>query len=132
MIGRRSGSTLVEFAMAFPVLLLTLVGGTQIMLWSMAEGATHLAAQSGALYAVAAGVTPQQGAQYAALQLRRFSPGATVAVACQTSTADLDVCGRSSGGWVTLTVSGRLPSLFSFAPLPVDATVRLRQETFQP
>ena len=124
----RSGATLPEFALTFPLLLLVLLAVLQFALVVHAGQVVTAAAQEGARVAATEGRTPQEGEAYAAALLRAGlgAPAATFAVAVAYEPPSGDTTVASVSGTYPLTVP--LPG----GGIPLRATARLRTERFRP
>ena len=130
------GSTLLEFALAWPVFLLGVFGAVELSIWSVEVMAVRSAALAGARAASAAGAGPEAGAGVALITLQPFLAGATAAAWCPGDLSPRPpvwVCARRLDGAVEVQVGGEVPSLvpmFGRAGLPVGADVILSLESF--
>ena len=130
------GSTLLEFAVAWPVFLLAVLGSIQLSIWSVEVLAVRSAALAGARAATAAGSGRAVGSAVAVRSLQPFLAGARAAAWCP---GDHDqrpavwVCSAVAAGSVEVRVGGAVPALVPLAGglgLPVGADVILSVENF--
>ncbi len=128
------GSALVEFALAWPVALLLVVGAVQTALWAGESFAARSAVLAGARAGTVAGAGADVAAKVAFRALRPAIFGTSVTLSCASPPASgLDVCARDLGSAVEVDVSGTVPGLVPVGPgggLPVSARVVLQKETF--
>lgn len=128
------GSTLVEFALAWPVALVLLLGAVQVALWAGESFAARAAALAGARAGTVAGGSADVAAKVAIRALRPTVLGAFVTASCASPPrSGLEVCARDRGDELEVDVAGVVPALVPLAPdggLPVSARVVLQKETF--
>lgn len=136
--GPEQGTALVEFALAWPIVLLLVLGAVELAVWESEAAAVRYAAVAGARAGTAAGA----GAALAsAVTLRVVSAslvGTTASQWCPTDAWPAPavwVCATDTGVAVQVDVGGSVPSLVPLVAgggLPVRAHVLLRKETFVP
>ncbi len=137
-MNRRShGAALMEFALAWPVALLLVLGTVELALWASETFAARSAALAGARAASVAGSNPSAGELVAAQSLGATVFGARVVRSCPAGPAgpSVRVCARDLGAAVEVDVDGALPSLIPIvagAALPIHAHVVIEKETFVP
>jgi len=134
--GREQGTALVEFALAWPIVLLLVLGAVELAVWESEAAAARYAAVAGARAGTAAGA----GAMVAsAVTLRVISAslvGTTASQWCPTDARpapEVWVCATDTGAAVQVDVGGSVPSivpLLGGGGLPLRAHVQLRKETF--
>lgn len=126
----------MEFALAWPVALLLVLGCVEISVWGSEAYAARAAALAGARAATVSGASPASGE---AVALRALAPslvGTTAGVWCPAqggAPAQVWVCVRDLGSTVEVTVGGTVPALVGLVPgggLPLHADVVLEKETF--
>lgn len=122
-IGVEQGSSSVEFAILFPVIVVLLFAGPQLALWYLAREAADAAAQVGTRAASISGAAGEAGQTAAVNYLARLGSGAitgyTVTEADTATTVSVHI---------TAAVPGVIP-LPGFAPT-VDVTVVRGRERF--
>jgi Flp pilus assembly protein TadG len=133
---QQSGTALVEFALAWPIVLLLVLGSVELAVWESEAAAARYAALAGARAGTAAGA----GAVVAsAVSLRAIS--ASLVGTRASSWCPIDarpapavwVCATDTGVDVQVDVGGSVPSLVPLVAgggLPLRAHVQLRKETF--
>lgn len=134
--GRERGTALVEFALAWPIVLLLVLGAVELAVWESEAAAARYAAVAGARAGTAAGA----GAVVAsAVTLRVISAslvGTTASQWCPTDARPepaVWVCATDTGAAVQVDVGGSVPSLVPLVAgggLPVRAHAQLRKEAF--
>ena len=134
--GRDQGTALVEFALAWPIVLLLVLGAVELAVWESEAAAARYAAGAGARAGTAAGA----GAVVAsAVTLRVMSAslvGTTPSQWCPTDARPAPavwVCATDTGATVQVDVGGSVPSLVPLVAgggLPVRAHAQLRKEAF--
>jgi Flp pilus assembly protein TadG len=130
------GTALVEFALAWPIVLLLVLGAVELAVWESEAAAARYAAVAGARAGTAAGA----GAVVAsAVTLRVISAslvGTTASQWCPTDARPAPavwVCATDTGAAVQVDVGGSVPSLVPLVAgggLPVRAHAQLRKEAF--
>ncbi len=135
----QSGSTLLEFALAWPVLLLLALGSVQLGVWSAESFAVRSAAAAGARAGSAVGAGPGAAAAVTLATLRPSLAGVALSRWCPGDPpgppAGVWVCASPASGAVRVRVAGRVPALVPLAAgrdgLPVRADVSVQQEVFR-
>ena len=132
---RSRGSTLVEFALAWPLVLALVYACIQLAIWGAEEHAAHSAALAGVRAGSAANGDAGTAAEIAVAVLRPSLVGASLAVSC----ADADVrepgafvCARELTGAVDVTIAGSVPALVPLmgSGLPISAHAVIAKEAF--
>jgi len=130
------GAAMVEFALAWPVAILLVLGSVELAVWVTESFAARSAALAGARAASVAGASPEVAA---AVTIRVLAPtliGVRATAWCQSqggATPPLWVCARELGSTVQVDVGGSVPALVPLATgrgLPLHAHVALKKETF--
>ncbi|MEO8744909.1 MAG: TadE family protein [Candidatus Dormiibacterota bacterium] len=130
------GAAIIEFALAWPVALLLVLGCVELSVWGSESFAARSAALAGARAASVAGSDPQVAV---IVTLRALGPslvGARAGPWCpgQGGTPpSVWVCATDLGGSVQVDVGGSVPSLVPVVPgrdLPLRAHVVLKKEIF--
>jgi hypothetical protein len=134
---RRGGSALVEFALAWPLVLVLVLGAVQLGVWAGEAHAVRTAALAGAESASTSGGSEETAQQVALSVLRPSLVGVDAAAWCPEAgtapPAPVWVCASGSEGEVRVRVGGRVPSLVPIPladGLPVAADIRLQREAF--
>lgn len=130
---RCRGAALVEFALAWPVALLLVLGAVQVTLWASESFAARAAILAGARAATVGGSTADVAAKVAVRALRPMIVGTAVRASCANEDSSyLRVCARDLGDAVVVDVDGTVPALVPLigGGLPVDAQVILQKELF--
>ena len=133
MTRRCRGAALVEFALAWPVALLLVLGAVQITLWATESFAARAAILAGARAATVGGSSPDVAAKVAVRVLQPAIFGTSVRASCARATAaDLRICARDLGDAVEVDVDGTVPALVPLIAggLPIDGQVILQKELF--
>jgi Flp pilus assembly protein TadG len=137
-MSRSAGSALLEFAIAWPVALLLVLGSVQLAVWGSAAFAAKQAALAGVRAGSAADGTAALARSAALASLRPVLVGTTAQAWCPASgrtPPSVWVCVTSSAATVEVRVGGSIPSLLPLLPgaggLPLDADVALARETFR-
>ena len=130
------GTALLEFALAWPIVLLLVLGAVELAIWESETAAARDAALAGARAGTAAGA----GAAVASgVTLRAFSAslvGTMASAWCPTDGPPAPavwVCATDTGAAVRVDVGGSVPSLVPLVAgkgLPLRAHVELGKETF--
>jgi Flp pilus assembly protein TadG len=130
------GTALMEFALAWPVALLLVLGAVETAVWATETFAARSAALAGARVGAIAG-TPADRA--AAVTLNTLSPslvGVTASTWCPGQTGrrpEVWVCATDVGSAIQVDVGGSVPALVpivSQSGIPLRAHVVLEKETF--
>lgn len=117
------GSSSVEFAILFPIIVILLFAGPQLALWYFAREAADAAAHAGARAASVRGATGGAGREAADQYLARLDTGAITSYS---------VAEQDTATTVTLHVTAEVPNVIplpGFAPT-VDVTVTRGKERF--
>lgn len=126
----------MEFALAWPVALLLVVGCVQLSIWGVETYAAHAAALAGARAAAVAGADAHVASQ---VTLRSINPSLAGARALAWCPGDgpqpsaVWVCVTDRGTTVEVSVGGEVPALIPLlgaAGLPLHADTVLNRETF--
>jgi hypothetical protein len=135
---RQNGGALLEFAIAWPVALLLIVGSVQLAVWGSEAFAAKQAALAGARAGIAADGSIGLARSAALASLRPVLVGATAAAWCPSSGGarpSVWVCVTWSVMRVEVRVGGSVPALLPLLPgaggLPLGADVTLERETFR-
>lgn len=132
---RAKGAAILEFALAWPVALLLILGSVELAVWAAESFAARSAALAGARAASAAG-SPDVAA---AVTLRSLAPslvGVRPVAWCPghvEAVPPVWVCAVDLGSAVEVDVGGSVPALVPIAPgggLPLHAHVVLQKEAF--
>lgn len=124
--GRKRAQSLVEVALAFPLLILAGVGVVQFSLWMHAEGVVTAAVQDGARVASSETGTLADG-QAVAAALLRDGLGPSAALVSVIPTQDAAA--------VRFEATGTLPAIFpwgSVTTIPLHATALMARDRFIP
>jgi TadE-like protein len=129
------GTALIEFALAWPVALLLVLGAVEMAVWSVETYAARSSALAGARVGAIAGMPPDRAAD---VTLRTLSPslvGVTPEAWCPGSNRrpTVWVCATDLGSAIEMDVGGFAPALIPMVPgigLPLKAHVVLEKETF--
>ncbi|GAC1506858.1 MAG: hypothetical protein NVS1B3_06790 [Candidatus Dormibacteraceae bacterium] len=130
------GSALVEFALAWPVALLLVLGCVELSVWSAESFAARSAALAGARAASIAGSDARAAATVTVHVLSPSLVGTRARSWCPDQRSDpppVWVCATDLGGAVQVEVGGSVPALVPMGPssgLPLRAHVVLKKETF--
>lgn len=121
--GRDRGSSSVEFAVLFPVIVTLLFAGPQLALWYFAREAAEAAAHAGARAASVSGAAGGAGQEAADQYMARLGTGAITRYSVDE---------RDTATTVTVHVTAEVPNVI---PLPgfsptVDVTVARGKERF--
>ena len=121
--GNERGSSSVEFAILFPIIVVLLLAGPQLTLWYFAREAADAAAHAGARAAAVSGASGGAGQAAADTYLASLGSGAIT---------DYSVTERGTATTVSLHITASVPNVI---PLPgfsptVDVTVVRGRERF--
>lgn len=135
---QQPGSTLLEFAIAWPVALLLVAGSVQLAVWSSQAYAAKQAALSGARAGSAADGTAALTESVTLASLRPLLIGTRASAWCPASrgpSPPVWVCVSWSGTAVEVRVGGSVPAILPLVSgvrgLPLNADVALVRETFR-
>jgi TadE-like protein len=130
------GAALMEFALAWPIALVLVLGAVQTAVWGSETFAANSAALAGARAGAVAGADP---AVAVGVTLRALSPsliGVAASAWCPDESRPLPpvwVCARDLGGAIEVEVGGDVPSLVPIVNqgrLPLHAHVVVQKEVF--
>ena len=130
------GTALVEFALAWPVALLLVLGCVELSVWGAESFAARSAALAGARAASVVGADPRVAATVTVRVLTPTLVGARAAAWCPAQHGDpppVWVCATDLGGAVQVEVGGSVPALVPVGHgggLPLRAHVVLQKEAF--
>ncbi|MGH7777018.1 MAG: TadE/TadG family type IV pilus assembly protein [Candidatus Dormibacterales bacterium] len=130
------GQALVEFAVAWPVALLLVLGCVQLGVFAAESQAAREAALGGARAGTAVGSAAGSAGPVAVAALQPWLPGTRVGLWCPGSPGrpQVWVCVREATTSVEVSVGGRVPALVPLVPgggLPLSADARLDRERFR-
>jgi Flp pilus assembly pilin Flp len=130
------GAAMVEFALAWPVALLLVLGSVELSVWVAESFAARSAALAGARAAAVAGASPRVATTVTIRVLAPSLVGVSAAPWCPGqggAQPPLWVCARDLGSAVQVDVGGSVPALVPLAAgrgLPLYAHVALQKESF--
>ena len=133
------GAAILEFALAWPLVLLVALGAVQLAVWSAEVESAHFAAAAGARVGSAVGADQATATQVALAALRPSLVGARAVAWCPGQGSPpgpgvLGVCTTRSSLGTTVTIAGSVPALVPLVPgaygLPVWGHTALPLEAF--
>jgi Flp pilus assembly protein TadG len=130
------GSALIEFALAWPIVLLLVLGSVELAVWASEVAAARGAAIAGARAGTVAGASADVAARVAARALSASLIGVRAAAWCPgnaTRPPPVWVCATDQGSALRVDVGGTVPALvplISGTGLPLNAHVALDKETY--
>lgn len=129
------GSALIEFALAWPVALLLVLGCVEIAVWEAEAYAARSAALAGARAASVAGADPRVAQEVARRSLAPSLAGASPAAWCpgEPGSPRVWVCVSDRGTAVEVVIGGSVPTLVPWLGsqgMPLHADVWLEKERF--
>lgn len=135
---RRSsrGAALMEFALAWPIVLLLVLGAVQMSVWASEAAAARDAALAGARAGTVAGADVDVAARVTLRVMSASLVGVSASAWCPADTRPrpvLWVCATDRGDLLQVDVGGAVPSLVPLVRgpgLPVQAHVVLNKERF--
>lgn len=131
---RQRATALVEFALVWPVLLLSTLGATELAVWSGEASGARSAALAGAQAGAGAGGGAGVAQTVATHVLSSVVTGSTVTAWCGGGTPPpVWVCATDLGSAVEVTVGGSVPALVPLlgrSGLPLHADARVPKEVF--
>jgi hypothetical protein len=136
MTRRSRGTALMEFALAWPIVLLIVLGAVEVAIWESEAAAAHDAALAGARAGTVAGSGPDAAAGVTLRLLSASLVGIKPSGWCPrdgTPAPPLWVCATELGAALQVEVGGSVPSLVPLVPgrgLPLHARVVLDKERF--
>ena len=132
------GAALVEFALAWPVVLLLVLTCVEMAVWSAEAQAARAAALAGARAATPAAAQPELASAITVRVLDASLVGVVAAPWCPGSSGSIPqvwVCARERGGAIEVIVGGAVPALVPMigaVGLPLRADAVLPKEAFVP
>jgi hypothetical protein len=137
MKGRSRGTALMEFALAWPIVLLLVLGAVQIAVWESEVRSAHDAALAGARAGTVAGAGAGVAARVAIRVMSTSLVGVGVSAWCPRDMAPMPrgiwVCAVDLGSSLQVDVGGSAPALvpvLAASSLPIRAHVVLAKEKF--
>jgi hypothetical protein len=130
------GAAILEFALAWPVALLLVLGSVQLAVWGAESFAARSAALAGARAASAAGSSPRVAESVTMRVLAPSMIGARPDAWCPGQGGQRPpvwVCATDLGSAMQVDVGGSVPALVPFGPeqgLPLHAQVVIQKEAF--
>jgi TadE-like protein len=130
------GAAILEFALAWPVALLLVLGSVQLAVWGAESFAARSAALAGARAASAAGSSPRIAESVTIRVLASSLVGARAGIWCPVQGGQeplVWVCATDLGAAMQVDVGGSAPTLVPFGPekgLPLHAHVVIQKEAF--
>jgi Flp pilus assembly protein TadG len=137
MKGSSRGTALMEFALAWPIVLLLVLGAVQLAIWGSESAAARSAALAGARAGTVAGARADVAARVTLRAMSAALVGAGAAVWCPADRQPeppLWVCATDLGSSLRVDVVGSVPSLVPIVSgkgLPIRARVVLDKEGFR-
>jgi hypothetical protein len=137
-IRTQRGAAILEFALAWPVALLLVLGCVELAVWGAESFAARSAALAGARAAAVVGSNPRI---VALVTIRALSPslvGVKADVWCPGEVGAAPpvwVCATDQGPAMQVEVGGSVPALVPIGPgqgLPLHARVEIQKERFTP
>jgi hypothetical protein len=126
----------VEFALAWPVALLLVLGCVELSIWGAEAYAVRSAALAGARAASVAGSSPDIAARLAQRALTPSLVGASANIWCPGAPAQpagVWICAADLGSAIQVDIGGSVPALVPVVMsggLPVHAHAVVQKETF--
>ncbi len=126
----------MEFAPAWPIVLLLVLGAVQLAIWASESAAARGAALAGARAGTVAGAGTDVAARVTLNALAPALVGAGAAVWCPVDTGHqpmLWICATDLGSALRVDVGGSVPSLVPIFPgkgMPIHARVVVDKERF--
>jgi Flp pilus assembly protein TadG len=131
------GTALMEFALAWPIVLLLVLGAVQLAVWESEAAAAHDAALAGARAGTVVGAGVDTAARVAIHAMSASLVGVTASVWCPRDVAPrptLWVCAADLRTAVQVDVGGFVPAVvpvISGGGIPIRAHVVLDKEDFR-
>lgn len=135
----KHGAALMEFALAWPVALLLVLGAVETAVWGSESFAAGSAALAGARAGAVAGADPAIATAVSVRALNASLVGVTASAWCPNESSDsrpmpaVWVCAHDLGTAVEVVVGGGVPSLVPIVNegrLPLHARVVVQKEIF--
>lgn len=126
----------MEFALAWPIVLLLVLGAVQLAIWASESAAARGAALAGARAGTVAGAGTEMAARVTLNSLTPSLVGSGAAVWCPADSGRrpvLWICATDLGSALRVDVDGSVPSLVPIVPgqgMPIHARVVLDKERF--
>jgi hypothetical protein len=126
----------MEFALAWPIVLLLVLGAVQVTVWESESAAAREAALAGARAGTVAGASVDAAVRVTLRSLSSSLVGASASVWCPrdpTRAPALWVCATDLGAALEVDIGGSVPSLVPIVPgrgLPLHAHAVLDKERF--
>jgi hypothetical protein len=130
------GTALMEFALAWPVAMLLVLGAVETAVWGSEVYAARSAALAGARAGTVAGAGKAAAAEMARRTLSPSLVGVAASVWCPGEAwvkPAVWVCARDLGNAIEVEIGGEVPALVpmvSEGGLPIRAEVTVQKETF--
>jgi hypothetical protein len=130
------GTALMEFALAWPVALLLVLGAVETAVWASEAFAARSAALAGARAGSVAGAGPAIAVRVTLSTLAPSLVGVTAAAWCPVESRprpDVWVCARDLGTTIQVDIGGAVPSIVPVGRaggLPLRAHVVMQKEVF--
>jgi hypothetical protein len=137
-IRSQRGAALLEFALAWPVALLLVLGSVELAVWGAESFAARSAALAGARAASVAGSNPRTAALVTLSALSPSLVGVNADVWCPGEGGmppAVWVCATDQGPAMQVDVGGSVPALVPIGPgqgLPLRAHAEIQKEVFNP
>jgi hypothetical protein len=132
------GAAVLEFALAWPVALLLVLGCVELAVWGAESFAARAAALAGARAASVAGSSPRIAENVTMRVLAPSLVGVEAGAWCpgqDSPTPGVWVCAKEKGSLVQVDVGGSVPALVPIGfedGLPLHAHVEIHKEAFTP
>jgi len=132
----KRGAAILEFALAWPVALLLVLGSVQLAVWGAESFAARSAALAGARAASADGSNARAAESVAIRVLAPSLVGARSSAWCPAQGGQRPrvwVCATELGSAIQVDIGGAVPALVPFGPeqgLPLRAHVVVQKEVF--
>lgn len=130
------GTALMEFALAWPIALVLVLGAVETAVWGTEVFAARSAALAGARAGAVVGVSPAVAVEVTVRTLSPSLVGVTASGWCPDSSRPIPavwVCARDLGSAVQVDIGGVVPALVPIVHeggLPLSAHVVIQKEAF--
>jgi hypothetical protein len=130
------GTALIEFALAWPVALLLVLGAVEIAVWGSEAFAARSAALAGARAGAVAGATPALAVEVARRALSPSLVGVTASAWCPGESRQpppIWICATDLGSAIEVEVVGTAPAIVPLVNqrgLPLHSHVAVQKEVF--